>query len=200
MANYTFTDSIPASANYPGNDQPKMLVNNASTKSIIGVDHITFGLNNGGEHNQVTFRDQVSNPTTAAGQMKLWNNGNDLFYRGQNSGTVTALTSGGRPTPVDSWVRFNTQSLAIAQSLNVTSVTYSSGVYTINFTTPLANTTYGVLATGVTAGSGNNPIVFSEFTSGPRTTTTLGMVGQQATSVVTTAATGVLVTVAILGG
>lgn len=200
MANYTFTDTIPAASNYPGNDQPKMLVNNASTKSIIGVDHITFGLDNGGEHNQTTYRNQGGNPTTAANQMKLWNNGNDLFYRGQNSGTVTALTSGGRPTPVDSWVRFNTQTLAIAAGLNVTSVTYASGVYTLNFTTPLANTTYGVLATGVTAGSGNNPIVVTEFTGGPRTTTTLGVVGQQATTVVTTAGSGVLITVAILGG
>jgi len=52
---FPFTDTIPAANNNPSDDQPLMLENNASTEGLLGVDHISFGENNGGTHLQTTF-------------------------------------------------------------------------------------------------------------------------------------------------
>ncbi len=52
---FTFDTTIPAAGNKPSVDQPKMKTNNASTNSIIAVDHYTFESLNAGKHKQVTF-------------------------------------------------------------------------------------------------------------------------------------------------
>lgn len=62
---FPFTQTIPAANNNPSNDQPLMLENNSSTQGLIGVDHITFGLNDGGTHVQTTFVG-VATPTLPA--------------------------------------------------------------------------------------------------------------------------------------
>jgi hypothetical protein len=58
------------------------------------------------------------------------------------------------PSPIAAWVNFNGNlGILINGSLNVSSVTRSSaGDYTINFTTSLASTNYGVTASGSRAG------------------------------------------------
>lgn len=53
MTNYAYTDNVPASQNNPSVDQPKMKTNSKSIKDLIGEDHYTFGVNNGGFHKQV---------------------------------------------------------------------------------------------------------------------------------------------------
>lgn len=63
---YSFNENIPAANNNPSADQPIMQTNNASTKSIIGVDHVTFGTATGGagssdgQHLQVTYNNKHS--------------------------------------------------------------------------------------------------------------------------------------------
>jgi len=47
--NYPFNTLIPAAGNNPSNDQPLMQTNNASTNSIIGTDHLTFGTASGNQ-------------------------------------------------------------------------------------------------------------------------------------------------------
>jgi len=64
MTNYSFYDTIPATNHNPATDQPGMLINNACTKGIIGTDHVTFGLANGGSHTSLNF---WSNTTPALG-------------------------------------------------------------------------------------------------------------------------------------
>lgn len=58
--NFTFFTTIPATNNSPSSDQPKMLTNNQSTASLIGVDHIGFNLNGSGIHKQVTLQNEAA--------------------------------------------------------------------------------------------------------------------------------------------
>lgn len=60
MPLFMFNSSVPAAANNPSNDQSPMLQDNQSTLGILGVDHITFNLNNGGQHKQVTFNQDAN--------------------------------------------------------------------------------------------------------------------------------------------
>ena len=45
----------PAANVYPGDSQPRMLVNTSSISTIISVDHVGFNTPGGGQHEQVTF-------------------------------------------------------------------------------------------------------------------------------------------------
>jgi hypothetical protein len=66
MTQFDFYPSIPATNNNPSNDQPLMQTNNQSINDLIAVDHVTFGVINGGTHKQVTFssNNTPSLPTT----------------------------------------------------------------------------------------------------------------------------------------
>jgi hypothetical protein len=55
-----FDPSVPATNDNPSSDQPDMLTNNMSTLNILGVDHVTFNLNNGGQHTAITFNQDAS--------------------------------------------------------------------------------------------------------------------------------------------
>lgn len=205
MTNYVFTKTIPAAANSPSNDQPKMLVNNASTNDLIGVDHITFNLNNGGVHNQTTYQDQTLDPTTNASQMKIWNNGNDLKYRGQNSGTVYNLTQGGIPThPFQAWavIQINPAlPVTILANSNVASFTSQvNGSFTMHFTTALISTNYGVLIGSSSVGS-VAPVTANLYTGAGalRTVNDCSIVFQQGTTVIQTSTPAIIVCFAVLG-
>lgn len=63
MTLYTYTDNVPNGPNNPSVDQPKMKVNTKSIKDLIGEDHVTFGINNGGFHNKSRYIDTVGFPT-----------------------------------------------------------------------------------------------------------------------------------------
>lgn len=55
MTFFSYNNGIPAANNNPSSDQPGMLINCQSIQNLIGVDHITFQANNGGQHKQITF-------------------------------------------------------------------------------------------------------------------------------------------------
>lgn len=63
---FIFRNDIPAAANNPSDDQPKMLTNNISTEAILAVDHISFNAANGGNHLQTHFP-LFSSPTVVNG-------------------------------------------------------------------------------------------------------------------------------------
>jgi hypothetical protein len=60
MTLFQFDATVPATNDNPSADQPDMLVNNQSTVGILGVDHVTFNLNNGGQHKAITFNQDAS--------------------------------------------------------------------------------------------------------------------------------------------
>lgn len=60
MTLFQFDTTVPATNDNPSADQPDMLVNNQSINGILGVDHVTFNLNNGGQHTAITFNQDAS--------------------------------------------------------------------------------------------------------------------------------------------
>lgn len=53
--NFNYVTDVPDGPDDPSDDQPDMKINTNSIPLLIGVDHVTFGVNKGGIHNQVTF-------------------------------------------------------------------------------------------------------------------------------------------------
>ncbi len=66
MTNFDYTRDIPASNNDPSQDQPDMLVNTNSTDSLIAEDHFSFGVPNGGRHEQCTIGNRFRIPISPA--------------------------------------------------------------------------------------------------------------------------------------
>jgi hypothetical protein len=53
VTNYAYNKDIPQSNHNPSQDQPKMKENTNSILNLIGEDHYTFGVANGGFHKQM---------------------------------------------------------------------------------------------------------------------------------------------------
>lgn len=53
MTNYTYNRDIPTANHNPAVDQPNMKTNTNSTMDLIGEDHYTFKVSNGGFHKQI---------------------------------------------------------------------------------------------------------------------------------------------------
>jgi len=58
MTNFSYDNTVPATNNSPTADQPNMLTNTQSGKSIWEEDHVGFGVSNGGTHLKNTFYTQ----------------------------------------------------------------------------------------------------------------------------------------------
>lgn len=109
MPSYTYNNDIPDGPNNPSVDQPKMKVNTQSIASILGgdpsVDMIGFGDVNGGWHRKITYVDQGSDATSAAGQyvayskfvtssVPAFTNQSELFLKKDGNATLVQLTAG----------------------------------------------------------------------------------------------------------
>lgn len=90
MTTFTYSLDVPNPPNSPSVDVVNMKINTNSTSGIIAVDHVGFGVANGGTHNQSTYNTLTSgNPTTSGTQGAVYTNtiGSDieLMYVRQNS-------------------------------------------------------------------------------------------------------------------
>jgi len=92
--------NIPDGPHNPSNDQPLMKANTNAIAQIIAVDHVGFGVGNGGFHQQVRMPVE-SLPTVAAGFGGLYVNTassatplteSDLFYTPDASTNIYQLT------------------------------------------------------------------------------------------------------------
>lgn len=142
MTSYTFDDSIPAASHTPSQDQPSMQTNNASTKSIIGVDHVTFGAANGGTHLQCSFASNQS-PSLGSNLAVLYPGSKPAGYNntsGSNStNTYLINASGTFPTSMikagGTFTLTNTSGpITFNSSFNCDSISNTSNTYTITLT------------------------------------------------------------------
>lgn len=76
MSTFSYNTGVPAANNNPSIDQSDMLINTASTNSILAVDHVSFNAAGGGRHNQVTFNGN-NVPSLPATLLKLFANNQD---------------------------------------------------------------------------------------------------------------------------
>lgn len=60
MINFTYIQDVPNAPNNPSSDQPNMKINTNSNHDIWEVDHIGFGVANGGTHEQLSFYQNVA--------------------------------------------------------------------------------------------------------------------------------------------
>lgn len=137
MTNFSYNVGVPATNNNPSDDQPEMLINTQSIKNLIDVDHLSFGVNDGGTHKQVTIVSNnvpaaPTNPTaifyTNTGDESLVS---EAFFRNQkgifNFSTLRAFgvfttAIGGASVPLD-------------MGMNVVDpIAKSSSVYTVSLT------------------------------------------------------------------
>jgi hypothetical protein len=138
---YSFDDTIPASNHSPSDDQPIMLINNESNLSIWNSDHIGFGSEGSGYHEQCTFLTQYSSgsayPYTPAGEEGVMipyagtaSTASDLYFVNPNgSFPMTILRSAGSFAAQSA-----SGSITASSKVNVTSITSNSGgSYTIVF-------------------------------------------------------------------
>ena len=62
MTNVPYNTNIPFASNSPSQDQPRMQENTNSLKSLIEIDHVGFGNNQGGYHTVVHLTQQLVDP------------------------------------------------------------------------------------------------------------------------------------------
>lgn len=101
MTNVIYNIDIPDGPNNPSQDQPKMKTNTNSLKSLIEIDHIGFGNNQGGYHNVIHQPPQISDPGVIAGvgqtYTKTISGDQQLFYE-SGLGVIYPLSQGTRVT------------------------------------------------------------------------------------------------------
>lgn len=165
MTTFSFNTGIPAANNNPSADQPIMQTNNASTKSILAVDHVTFGTapatvgSSDGQHLQVTFNgknaagaqvDPLSALYTGSGTAST---NADLFFR--NASGIF------RPNMIKAAGVFTTVAVtgavALDMGVNISSISYNSGTQavTVNLTAGAVNGTTVIVF--INGGSGPTP-------------------------------------------
>lgn len=164
MTNFSFDETIPAAANNPSVDQASMQTNFASTKSLLNVDHISFSVNDGGEHKQVTFNnknaagvqtDPKSTVYTASGTASTKA---DLRFRNENGiFPLSYLRAYGRIDGTGGYV---------GQVFNISSVAHvaGTGTYTVTLTAGATSSSfYGVVIGTESAGANDNQKLFSLY-------------------------------------
>lgn len=95
-----YNNAIPAANDLLSQSQDDILQNFIEIKTLIDIDHETFGAANQGKHKQVTLPEQGADPATAANEVAVYSKlstegalGSALFLRHEGSGTVTDFTS-----------------------------------------------------------------------------------------------------------
>ncbi len=85
---FSYNTGVPAANNNPSQDQPDMLTNTQSIASIIAIDHVGFGLADGGKHIHSTYTQLSSKPTISGTDTsvyaKLTGSLSQLYFEDQN--------------------------------------------------------------------------------------------------------------------
>lgn len=153
MANYPFNSSIPAAANNPSDDQPDMLINNQSTESLLGEDHISFNENNGGYHTAIHF-DQTTSyvPTPPVSPPQLFTNTvaglpQLFYYSGDSTHSSTQYVASGNGSTfllggiIIKWGQFTAS---------------NAGPTNVSFTSAFPNNCYSVTLTFSSTGASSS--------------------------------------------
>jgi hypothetical protein len=168
MTNFAYNDGVPATNNNPSVDQPDMLINTQSIKNLINVDHLSFGVDDGGTHKQTTLNRLAVKPSLVGTQVALYSKlatnpaSSQLFFE-DSAGNEFQLTG-------------NTAAAATGYVLIGGSVLFKWGTVSVNpsstanfnFDTTIPYTTVYSVTTGVvnnTNGLNDHPYIKSISTT-----------------------------------
>jgi hypothetical protein len=160
MTLFPFNTGIPAAANNPSIDQPEMLKNNISTAGLIAVDHVGFGLNNGGFHNKVQLLNNAAlPPALIAGEGTLYTktvgtlSQSQLFYSPDATGNEYQLTR----TKTNNFATFGTNT-------NISGATFGGWTFLAGPANAGGDSTAMLLQYGIATSSGtgfpNTTVIF----------------------------------------
>jgi hypothetical protein len=139
MTNFAYNRDIPDGPNNPSVDQPDMKINTNAIDDLLAVDHVSFNLNNGGLHNQVTLLSE-SAPGLRGGNGVLYTNAfvSDVWPIWQNTAGTTLIIGPGQP------VSNGYQYLAGGLLIQWGSVSTAGGSGTISFPIAFPNNAFSI--------------------------------------------------------
>lgn len=140
----TYNPNIPQAADIISNSQPELLSNFQQLDAQFSTDHVAFSATtNNGFHKKVTYDDFTSpapTPTGSQGVAYTEDNGagapRELFKNSQNTFLNSAVLAMGE---------FNQTGTVISWGYNLASVSAAGSLYTLTFSSALANTNFLVL-------------------------------------------------------
>jgi len=152
VTNFDYIKNIPDGPNNPSVDQPKMKTNTNSINDLIGVDHITFNLNNGGFHTDIHISPQGADPAPFAGVGQLYTKtvgapaDQQLFYE-SGGGVINQLTGGANSATVNGFTFLDGGILFQWGQYKITTPDTLNGFFIITFPTAFPTTLFSVVAT-----------------------------------------------------
>jgi hypothetical protein len=96
-----YKDNIPQPDDILKTSQSDLLGNFQAIKTLIDVNHGTFGAADQGKHKFIQFPIQFANPVTSISEVALYSKNGaisavpELFFRRSNNGDITEFTEGG---------------------------------------------------------------------------------------------------------
>lgn len=148
MANFSYNNTVPNANNDPSVDQPDMLTNAQSIKSIWEEDHVGFNANNGGQHTHVTLVNVAvppaqANPASYVGTQfgQAAASVPELFF---TNSLTTMLLSG-----IKAFGQFDNTGTAIGPPFNCSISKNATGSFAVTFSanTVASNSNYLVIIT-----------------------------------------------------
>ena len=151
-----YNQNIPQATDTISSSQAEILANFQALKTLIDINHGTFGAADEGKHKYVTMPEQSSAPTTAADEMALYTKAvsgvTQMFLRNEGSGTEVDFTSATKSN--------SNGTLTLPCGIILKwgrATTNASGLSTVNFTTAFPTAVLTAYAsTAVVGGSNTN--------------------------------------------
>jgi hypothetical protein len=145
MSTPVWTTNIPLATDSPAYSQGQFLANNQSLAAYFANDHYMFDDATAayrGKH-RVVHLEQQGSVTTATNEVAVYNDtSNRLMFRGSNNAAVKNILA------MDAFYQgyMNNTGLHTVNSYNISSITFAGTTATINFTTALNSTNYGIIS------------------------------------------------------
>lgn len=155
MTNFSYNDGVPATNNNPSVDQPDMLINTQSIKNLINVDHLSFGVNDGGTHKQVTLNLSGVKPPVTGTQTALYTksvSGTGQLFFEYASGTELQITGLASSIASSGYITLPGGLILMWGSVNFA----GTGNYPVTFTPNFPTAVFSIVGLGQTNSSPTN--------------------------------------------
>ena len=152
-----YQNDIPQPSDAFSKSQQDLLNNFAALKTLIDVNHETFGAANEGKHKWVSLPEQSSGPTTAVNEIALYtkevSGASQLFLRNENNGSEVDFTSA---TKAQNGETVLPSGIKLKWGRGQTN---AAGNATVTYTSAFTGEPYVVTATNINSGASRTHIL-----------------------------------------